>query len=130
MLLENTSEESVIVVITYCQCISVDRCILETFRKHVNVFIDVFAKKKKKEKKKTAKCIYECHQTIKEYLSDFEIAVVCDSSKNYSFILQDKAQSYHWTNNQATVHPSMIYRISANTPHHRNPHTLSLGEEI
>jgi hypothetical protein len=39
---------------------------------------------------------------------------------NYSFILQDKAQGYHWNNAQATIHHSAIYfkdSISAAVTH-------------
>jgi len=34
-----------------------------------------------------------------------EILVTVDVSENYSFILQDAAQEFHWNNSQATIHP-------------------------
>jgi hypothetical protein len=34
---------------------------------------------------------------------------LCDFAENYSFILQDEAQGFHWNNAQATIHISVIY---------------------
>ena len=45
----------------------------------------------------------------KENLLECEVAVICDFSENYSIILQDEAQSYHWSNSQATIHPFVVY---------------------
>jgi hypothetical protein len=33
---------------------------------------------------------------------------LCDSAENYSFVLQDEAQGFHWNNAQATIHTSAI----------------------
>lgn len=38
-----------------------------------------------------------------------EILVLLDFSENYSFIIQNAAQGYHWNNSQATVHPFEVY---------------------
>ena len=35
--------------------------------------------------------------------------VICDFSENYSFVLQDAAQGFHWNNSQATLHPLVAY---------------------
>ena len=32
-----------------------------------------------------------------------------DFSENYSFVLQDAAQGFHWNNSQSTIHPFVIY---------------------
>lgn len=45
----------------------------------------------------------------KENLRDSEFVVTCDFSENYSIVLQDEAQSYHWTSQQITLHPFVIY---------------------
>jgi hypothetical protein len=37
-----------------------------------------------------------------------EFVVLCDFVENYSFVLQDKAQGFHWNNTQATIHPFVI----------------------
>ena len=45
----------------------------------------------------------------KSNLSDGEFLVIGNFSENYAFIIQDAAQRYHWTNNQATLHPFVFY---------------------
>ena len=35
--------------------------------------------------------------------------VQADFFENYSFVLQDAAQGYHWNNSQATIHPFVVY---------------------
>jgi hypothetical protein len=35
--------------------------------------------------------------------------VLCDFAENYSFVLQDEAQGFHWNSSQATIHPYVIY---------------------
>ena len=42
-----------------------------------------------------------------------EAVIVGDFSENYSFIVQDAAQGFHWDNSQCTVHPFVIYYRSA-----------------
>ena len=38
-----------------------------------------------------------------------EIIVLCDFAENYSSILKDEVQGFHWNNAQATIHPFAIY---------------------
>ena len=38
-----------------------------------------------------------------------EFLVTADFSGNYSFVLQDSAQGFHWNNSQATIHPFVAY---------------------
>ena len=45
----------------------------------------------------------------KDNLQQVEILAITDYSENYSFVIQDEVQSYHWTNTQATVHPFACY---------------------
>jgi len=46
--------------------------------------------------------------------------VIADFAENYSFVLQDAAQGFHWTNTQATIHPFVIYYPSANSVLHKS----------
>ncbi len=48
-------------------------------------------------------------KSLKENLSPSEIVVLMDFAENYSFIVQDASQGFHWENSQATVHPFAIY---------------------
>ena len=38
-----------------------------------------------------------------------EAVIVLDFAENYSFVVQDCAQGYHWNNAQATIHPFVMY---------------------
>ena len=44
---------------------------------------------------------------------DFEEGVTADFSENYSFVLQDAAQGFHWNNSQATLHPFVAYYLDS-----------------
>ena len=35
--------------------------------------------------------------------------VICDFSENYSFLLHDAAQGFHWNNSQAAIRPFVAY---------------------
>jgi hypothetical protein len=46
---------------------------------------------------------------LKYILQSGEFVVLCDFTENYSFVLQDEAQGFHWNNAQAAIHPFVIY---------------------
>ena len=48
-------------------------------------------------------------QERKLNLQPGEVIVLCDFSENYSFVLQDAVQGFHWNNEQATIHPFVCY---------------------
>jgi hypothetical protein len=57
---------------------------------------------------------------LKCNLQSGEFLVLCDFPENYSFVLKDEAQRFHWNNAQATIHPLVIYlkkSDSLNTEH-------------
>ena len=43
--------------------------------------------------------------SLKESISTDEAIIILDFVENYSFIVQDAAQAFHWDNSQATLHP-------------------------
>lgn len=45
----------------------------------------------------------------KEKLQFEEVLVHTDFSENYSYVVQDAAQQFHYNNNQCTVHPVIFY---------------------
>lgn len=45
----------------------------------------------------------------KEELKDNELLAICDFSENYTFLIQDAIQKYHWVNEQCTIHPFALY---------------------
>ncbi len=53
-----------------------------------------------------------------ESLGKGEVLVIEDFAENYSFILQDAAQGFHWNTAQATLHPFVCYyRINEELKH-------------
>ena len=46
---------------------------------------------------------------LKNEIKPGEFIIIGDFSENYSFIIQDAIQGYHWSNSQATIHPFTIY---------------------
>ena len=51
---------------------------------------------------------------LKETISPDEAIVLGDFAKNYSFIIQDEVQGYHWNKSQCSLHPTVIYHRSEN----------------
>ena len=60
----------------------------------------------------------EFYKDCKLHLSPGEMLVTADFSENYSFVLQDAAQGFHWNNSQATVHPFVGYYIDTSEIRH------------
>ena len=48
-------------------------------------------------------------RSLKEQLEEGHVILLSDFSENYAFVIQDAAQKYHWTNSQATLHPTVAY---------------------
>lgn len=48
-------------------------------------------------------------KTTKDSLKPQEFVVISDFAENYSFVVQDEIQLYHWNNKQCTLHPFSIY---------------------
>ena len=54
---------------------------------------------------------------VRSNLKHGEFQVIADFSENYSFVLQDEAQGFHWNNAQATIHPFVIYYCESGEIH-------------
>ena len=48
---------------------------------------------------------------MKENLNFGNPVIVLDFAENYSFLIQDAAQGFHWKNSKATIHPFVIYYV-------------------
>ena len=70
----------------------------------------------------TAKCQSGYMKKLKTSMTPMEeIVVRGDFAENYSYVVQDEIQSFHWENKQATLHPFVGYqRQEDNTLQHRN----------
>lgn len=97
--------------IRFNQWVSTDRSQLVEEELDFNDFIDLLIKKLDKltEHNYVAKKQGEYFKKLKENLQFGECVVVLDFAENYSFVVQDAAQSFHWNNSQATIHPFVIY---------------------
>ena len=45
----------------------------------------------------------------KELLGENAEIVLLDFAENYQFVIQDKIQSFHWSEEYCTVHPVVVY---------------------
>ena len=62
--------------------------------------------------------------------SKTEIIVQGDFAENFSYVVQDEIQSFHWDNKQATLHPFIAYRrLADESLQHRNVCILSYVTE-
>ncbi|KAL5508956.1 hypothetical protein EMCRGX_G004228, partial [Ephydatia muelleri] len=109
--LQDIMEDNSVDTVQYSQWINTDRANLETHVLPVEDFLNSFKEVLKKLRlhdyiaKKQATFMSE----KKELLSPGEYLVIADFSENYSFVVQDEVQSFHWNNLQATVHPFLCY---------------------
>ena len=53
-------------------------------------------------------------RTLKENLQQDEVIILLDFAENYSFVIQDAVQGFHWGNSQATLHRLVVYQASPN----------------
>ena len=109
--LEQHFDEHMIDHIEFKQWTTTDRSTLETKKQSIDEFLRVFlgalptvllhdfiAKQQSQFLKET-----------KSQLQHRKFLVVGDFAENDSFIVQDTAQSFHWNNLQATIHPFVYY---------------------
>lgn len=109
--LQLTYEEEMIDTITYKQWVTVDRATLETMQNSVEDFLDKLSSSLTKllTHDFLVKQQSQYFKSVKENILDEECIVTGDFSENYAFIFQDAIQGVHWNNNQATLHPFVIY---------------------
>ena len=46
---------------------------------------------------------------LKDELNDDEVIVLGDFAENYSFVVQDEIQGFHWNTSQCSLHPIVLY---------------------
>lgn len=104
-------EEEMVENITYKQWVSVDRTTLETVTKELDEYLDVLGQKLLTLRRHSFIAIQQStfQANVKNLLQIGEVLVVCDFAENYSFVLQDEAQGFHWNNAQSTIHPFVVY---------------------
>ena len=97
--------------LTYQQWTSTDKTslTLHTTRMHEFVHLFVIAVNKLKRHSYIAKAQSADLKQHKENLVPNETIVLLNFSENYSYIIQDEGQCYHWNNSQCSLHPALIY---------------------
>ena len=96
--------------IQFSQCVSTDRSQLVKEERDFDDFIKNLVGKLMKHHF-VAKKKAEFFKQLKENLRFGECVIVLDFAENYSFLVQDAAQRFHWNNSQTTIHPIVIYYV-------------------
>ena len=98
-------------LIEYKQWESNDRTTLETHTLPLEKFYDVLIASIEKltshsffSKVQSSYC-----KELKNNLEENTAIILVDFAENYSFVVQDAVQGFHWNNSQATLHPVVIY---------------------
>ena len=102
--------------ITYKQWVKTDKCSLETIVKNPDDFLEELTDNLYKLTKhhyvsKSQTCFLK---QLKENLKLNECIMQMDFAENFSFIIQDEVQSSYFSENQAILHPFVIYVQSLN----------------
>lgn len=118
--------------IRYKQWVTVDRCTIMEKVESVDNYVTSLSQQITKLARHhfVAKKQAQYFKELKENLSDeSEAIIVGDFSENYSFIVQDAAQGFHWENSQCTVHPFVLYYKSGTNLSHSSFCFLSAQQQ-
>ena len=99
--------------IQFSQWVSTDRIQLVKEESKFGDFIENLVGKFGKLTKRhhVAKKQTEFFTQLKENIQFAECVILLDLSENYSLLVQDAAQGFHWNNSQAMIHPFVIYYV-------------------
>ena len=103
---------------TYKQWVSTDRCTMVQVIESSEDFLESLSNKVNKLTRHhfVAKAQTRFLKHLKSNLQPNEVIILGDFSENYSYIVQDEVQGFHWENSQCTVHPFVAYyRNNSNT---------------
>lgn len=97
-------------IIMFKQWVHTDRDTLDTKRLTTEDFIEDLSSKiwNLSVHQYIAKHQSQHLRTTKENLCIGDIVIMMDFSENYSFIVQDAVQGFHWENSQATLHRFLL----------------------
>ena len=115
-------EEAQVDTVEFKQWTTTDRSTLETKVQTTDDFLEQFLSKLQLLKRHdfVAKQQTQYLQSRKESLVAGEFLVIGDFSENFSFVVQDAAQAFHWNNNMATIHPFVYYYNAQGSLSHGN----------
>ena len=97
--------------VTYNQWITTDRTTIATQTSTTSEFVKLFAEKFNKLKRHSfvAKAQALQLKQHKENLQPHEALILLDFAENYSFVIQDECQGFHWNNLQCSLLPAVVY---------------------
>ena len=102
--------------IKFWQWQSTDQTTLNTLTLPTDEFIELAASKL--DKLTTHSFIAQSQAQYLKNRKDlltFDTAIILgEFSENYSFVVQDEVQGYHWNKNQCTLHPVAVYTKGEN----------------
>ena len=108
---DNTDDE-----ITFQQWVSTDRTTIINMVLDIADFFDFLADKidHLTSHSYISKCQSRYLQHLKENLalSPSTAIVIADFAENYTMVIQDAVQGWHWTNQQCTIHPIIMYYVN------------------
>lgn len=115
----NSLEECMILEeIEYKQWVNTDKTQLVTIKEQISDFIDNLVNKIVSLTRHhfTSKAQSAYLKYLKESIApDKECILLGDFAENYSFVVQDAAQGFHWENSQASLHPFVAYYRTSNS---------------
>lgn len=93
-----------------------DRCSLENVERELSDFLEYLDEKLTKllSHDFISKSQSAFLKTTKDNLKPNEFVVISDFAENFTFVIQQEVQAYHWTNEQCTLHPFAIYYKDGN----------------
>ena len=97
--------------VRYKKWVSIDRCTLQELIEPDEEFVESFSSSviQLLRHHYVSKSQGHAFKTAKDQLNQDEGILVGDFAENYSFLVQDAAQGYHWDNSQCTLHPFVFY---------------------
>ena len=100
--------------VTFAQWQTTDRANLINQTTSLNEFIELLATKINNLTTHSfiAKSQSQYLKNQKENLSRDTCIVMLDFAENYAFMVQNEIQSFHWNNQQCTLHPAVVYYIN------------------
>lgn len=97
--------------INYKQWVTVDRCNMIEKCESSDEYINSLSKKivNLTRHHYIAKTQSHFLKELKLNMTSDEVILLLDFAENFSFIIQDEIQGFHWENSQCTVHPFVMY---------------------
>ena len=99
-----------------------DRSNLETLVLPIDEFLDFFIEKlvDLKRHESIAKQQAGYLNEKRENFKNGEFLVIGDFAENFSFVVQDEAQSFHWNKSSAAIHPFLYFYKETGLVKHGN----------